>query len=204
MFSVWIGGVIMADNFYKAGEENDIPNTSNYMKFQDGDNRFRILGSFAEGTAIQGIQYWKTVEGTRKPVRIHRNDSVPMEELEINKFGEQDTPKFFWALPVWNYEEKRVQILEITQKTVLNFIKKQIDNPKWGNPRNYDFIVTKEKQGEKTVYTVTNDPKEDLDKTILKQYEDTSIDINKLFLGEDPFAGGKSADEISTDDVPSL
>ena len=45
----------MANDFYGKGEEYNIPSTSNYMRFLDGDNRFRILGAFSEGTAIQGI-----------------------------------------------------------------------------------------------------------------------------------------------------
>ena len=177
----------MMSDFYSKDEDYNIPSTSRYMRWQDGDNRFRILGAFSEGTAIQGIEYWKTIDDTRKPVRIHRTESVPVEELELNKFGEPDIPKFFWAFPVWNYAEKKVQILEITQKTILNYIKKVIDNPKWDDPRDYDFIVTREKQGEKTVYTVTNDPKEKLDKSIIDIYLDTPIRIGALFTGEDPF-----------------
>ena len=182
------------NDFYKKGEDMSIPVTSRYMRFVDGDNRFRILGAFSEGTAIQGIEYWKTVDGVRKPIRIHRTEAVPVEELELNKFGDPDIPKFFWAFPVWNYEDKKVQILEITQKTILNYIKKQIDNPKWGDPRDYDFIVTREKQGEKVIYTPSNDPKEKLDSKILDIYLSTSININALFEGNDPFKNSETVD----------
>ena len=190
----------MANDFYGKGEYN-FPSTSNYYRFLDGDNRFRILGAFSEGTAIQGIEYWKTINGTRKPIRIHRDQTVPVEELELNKFGDPDIPKFFWAFPVWNYEEKRVQILEITQKSILNYIKKVIDNPKWGDPRNFDFIVTREKQGEKVVYTVTNDPKEKLDKSIVELYTNTFCKIQRLFDGLDPWNANLESEKDLIDDA---
>ena len=112
------------NNFYAQSESYDIPSTSRHMKFEEEDNAFRILGAFSEKTAIQGVLYWKTVDGKRKPVRLKKNEdgafpSVPVNDLEINKFGEVDTPKYFWALPVWNYQEKKIQILEISQKTII-------------------------------------------------------------------------------------
>lgn len=187
-------------DFYQKGEEYDIPSTSNYMKFQEGDNRFRILGAFSENTAIQGVEYWTTVDDKRVPKRLHKGEPVPMDELEINKFGEQDIPKFFWTFPVWNYQEKRVQILEITQSTILTYIKKVIDNPKWGDPRDYDFIVTRTEVKGKTVYTLTNDPKEELDKEISELYKQMNINLEALFSGDDPFAS-KGA-KIDPKDVP--
>src|SRR5437660_1568381 len=99
----------MTQPFYAKDEQYAIPTTSNYMHFEEGDTVFRILGAFSEGTAIQGIEYWRTgADGKRKPVRLHRGEPVPVIELEINQFGEPDRPKFFWAFPVWNYQEKKV------------------------------------------------------------------------------------------------
>lgn len=181
-------------DFYNNEENYDTPETSNYMSFEEGDNKFRILGSFAEKTAIQGMLYWKTIEGKRKPVRFPKNPdgtvpSVPISDLETNKFGELDYPKYFWALPVWNYQAKKVQILEIKQKTIINAIKAYIGNKKWGNPRDYDINVFRGKEGEKTVYTVTVDPKEDVEESIIDSYVAMDINIQALFRGEDPFAG---------------
>lgn len=187
----------MSDFYGK--EEVEIPSTSNYFKFEDDDNVFRILGSFSEGSAIQGLEYWKTADNKRVPVRLAKKadgtfPSVPISELETNKFGDLDIPKYFWALPVWNYAEKKVQILEITQKTVLKGIKAYIANAKWGDPRDYDIIVNRGKEGEKTVYTVTVNPKEKLDKAIVEQYTNININIKALFEGEDPFATDESND----------
>lgn len=189
-------------DFY-GGENTDIPSTSNYMKFQEDDNVFRILGAFSEGTAIQGLLYWTTIEGKRKPVRLAKKadgtfPAVPMSELEENKFGDLDIPKYFWALPVYNYQEKKVQILEITQKSIIKGIKSFIGNSKWGDPRDYDIIVNRGKEGEKVVYTTTVNPKEKLDKAIIEQYTDMNINIKALFDGEDPF---QATDDITEDAV---
>jgi hypothetical protein len=188
-------------DFYAEGESYEIPSDSGYMSFEEGDNRFRILGSFREGTAIRGTSYWKTIEGARKPVRLKPNVVVPTHELEMNKFGEMDRPKHFWALPVWNYQEERVQILEITQKTILEVIKKQIDNPKWGDPRSYDFTVTRSEEKGKTKYSVTNDPKEEIDPGIVQAFKDMHINMQALYEGGDPFAAGKHAEAAEIADA---
>lgn len=194
------------NDFFSKDEVHDIPSTSNYFKFEEGDNQFRILGAFSEKTAIQGIEYWKTTEGKRAPVRLPRNadgsiPTVPISELEENKFGDLDMPKFFWAFPVWNYSEKKVQILEISQKTVLKSIRAYIENKKWGDPRDYDFIVNRGKEGEKTVYTVTVDPKEKIDSVIIDQYLSMDINIQALFEGQDPFTSSKGEDDQIADDA---
>lgn len=192
----------MAD-FYNKEDSYEIPSTSNYMRFEEGDNKFRILGAFSEGSAIQGLLYWTTIEGKRKPVRLAKKGDgtfpgVPVDQLEVNKFGDIDQPKYFWAMPVWNYAEKKVQILEITQKSILKVIQAQIVNPKWGDPRDYDIIVNRGKEGDKTVYTVTVDPKEKLDNAVIDQYINTSINIKALFSGDDPFM---SISDIAEDAV---
>ena len=175
------------NNFYNDNEDMDIPSVSNYMKFELGDNKFRILGSFKEGTAKQGIQYWETQGEKRMPIRISKGESVPANKLGINKFGDPEIPQFFWAFPVYNYKEKKVQILQIIQKTILKVIKSYIDNLKWGNPQEYDLIVTKTKNGDKTEYAVTVDPKEKLDEGIARMYKDIYINMDQWFESQDPF-----------------
>ena|SRR3990167_7791806 len=185
------------NDFFKKDEDYKIPVISNYFRFEDGDNRFRILGAFSEDTAIRGIEYWKTVDGKRVPVRLKMGVPVPTEELEMNQFGDPDMPKYFWAFPVWNYGEKKVQILEITQKTILTFIKKQIENKKWGDPRQYDFIVTRTKDKGKVNYTISNDPAEELESYITETYKKTYINMNALFDGTDPFRENSDPDIVN-------
>lgn len=157
---------------------------SRYMSFEDGENKFRILGS-----AITGMEYWVTVDGKRMPKRVKVGVNVPISELEENpKTGELDMPKYFWAFPVFNYADSKVQILEIKQKTIRQAIKSLIDNPKWGDPKKYDLTVTRVTEKGKTSYpSVTPDPKEDVDADILKEYKAMTINLDALYDGKDPF-----------------
>ncbi len=194
----------MKDDFLPADYSE--PNVSKYMSLEEGENRFRILPA-KEGktTLIMGWEYWKTIktpEGDkRKPVRVHANDTVPVKELELSPFtGELDLPKFFWAMAVYNYQTKSVQILEIKQKSIRKPIESLSRNAKWGSPTGYDLIVNQIVEGKKTSYTVQPDPKEEISKDILDEYTKVTLNLDALFDGADPFnsneeIGGKIADD---------
>jgi hypothetical protein len=91
----------------------DVPQSSTsgggkYMKLTQGANQFRIVGSFEDGTNIQGMLGWgEDEEGKRKPFRWKVGEEAP------RKFAEN--PKQFFALLVWNYDEECLQVLELTQ-----------------------------------------------------------------------------------------
>lgn len=165
-----------------------IPSTSQYMKFENGVNTFRILAK-----PIMGMEFWTTKtddKGVSKrfPNRKRMGETIKMSELEVNpESGKIDSPAHFWAMPVWNYKDKQIQILEIKQKTVLEAIKSYIDNPKWGSPTEYDITVTKTGEKLTTKYLVDHDPKEELDKEIAKQFKEMKINLEALFDGKDPF-----------------
>lgn len=171
-------------------EDYQEPVTSRYMKFEEGVNRFRVLPAKAgKQTLIMGWEYWVTVDGKRKPIRVSKDTQVPISKLETDpKTGELDMPKFFWALAVWNYAAKTVQILELKQKTVRQALTGLSKNPKWGSPTGYDLVVTQTVENSKVSYTVTPDPKEDADPAILEAYNSTPVDLEALFKSGDPFA----------------
>lgn len=175
-----------ANDFLPEGYQ--IPSTSQYMKFESGVNTFRILDK-----PIMGMEFWTTKtddKGVSKrfPNRKRMGETIKMSELEVNpESGKIDSPQHFWAMPVWNYKDKQIQILEIKQKTVLEAIKSYIDNPKWGSPTEYDITVTKTGEKLTTKYLVDHDPKEELDKEIAKQFKEMKINLEALFDGKDPF-----------------
>lgn len=161
-----------------------VPSTSKYMKFQDGVNLFRILDK-----PIIGMEFWQTKEdGSRKPVRRKMDEPILQSELEVDpRTGKPQNAKHFWAMPVWNYQEKKVQILEITQKTLQKAITGYFENPKWGNPTQYDISITKSGTSIETEYLIDHDPKEPIDKEIEKEYKSTKINLEALYKGENPF-----------------
>jgi hypothetical protein len=167
-----------------------LPDTSKYMKFKEGQNRFRALGE-----AIIGTEYWvEDEEGNRKPIRVPINTFIPMEKVSVNKYGKKQV-NFFMAFPVYNYASDSVQILEITQRTVQEGIMGLYNNPEWGDLTEYDVIVTQAKKGDRTIYpSIQANPKKKLDENIKELWANTYINLNKLFDGGDPFNKDESVD----------
>lgn len=164
---------------YKAPES-----TSHYMKLEDGENTFRVLGS-----AITGYEYWIEEGGKRTPNRVKSQDDLPKDVQQTQ--DRQKQAKHFWAFPVLNRQTSEVQILELTQKTLMKQIMGLVESKNWGDPKAYDLTITRRKTGSEArdvEYSVMPQPKEALDEGIAQYYKDLNIDLNKLFVGGDPFA----------------
>jgi hypothetical protein len=175
-----MGGFIPPETVIPAGK-------SLYTKFKSGDNRIRIVGQ-----AIIGWELW--VEG--KPVR--RKGSKPEfteEELanaDINKFtGKQKVPAYFWAFPIYNYDTKEVEVLEVTQKKVLKGIEGWLNDEDYGkDPKLYDLVVNRDDETDPVDYSVRAKPPKPLDEGIQAYVDERlkDIDVSALFKGDDPFA----------------
>jgi len=148
----------------------ELPKTQgNYMKLEDGENTFRVLGS-----AIIGYEYWNT---DSKPVRSKEQfTSVPANAKLPFK------SKHFWAFPVYSYKYKRVQVLELTQSTIMGAMQALIKNEKWGDPTKYDVTITRRGEKLDTEYSVMPEPH-----TPAPEVDMPEIDLEKLYTGEDPF-----------------
>lgn len=171
------------NTFLPAGYE--IPEVSNYMKFEIGENRFRALSS-----AITGSEYWVTDPKTNKrsPKRVRPDGRLPVEELELNpKTGEPEFPKHFWAFVVWNYKAKKIQILEITQKGIHKRLRSLVKDEDWGSPLNYDIVVKRSGEGLETEYEVIPKPAKETDPMILEEFSRAQINLEALYDGSDPF-----------------
>lgn len=161
-----------------------IPTTSNYMKFKEGDNTFRALSS-----AVVGYEYWrKNKEGKDEPVRSREMwDEMP-RDIKYNPDGTPTKINHFWAFVVYNYADKRIQILEITQKGIMKYMMSLVENPKWGKPTGYDLTVNRTGSGFDTEYTTVANPHCAVDSDVAEAYAHKKIDLSKLFTGEDPFS----------------
>jgi len=162
----------------------------NYMKLKKGANPIRILGP-----AITGFEYWNAAN---KPVRSPEGwDMAPLDMRE----GER--VKHFWAFPVWNYEVEKVQILQLTQKSIQGAIQAYVDNKKWGDPTKYDLVITRVGDGLETEYTTIAEPHSEAPKADI-----SGINLNALFKGEDPFTSKTDAgvqyptEDIKPEDIP--
>lgn len=160
-------------------ENYEVPELpSNYMKLEDGENKIRIMDK-----PVMGYEYWKTnKDKSRTPVRVRMGEPIPADEIEEN-----ETIKHFWAMPVYNYKDERIQLLEITQKSILKAIRILERSKDWGNPLEYDLLIVKEGQKLETKYTVQPVPPKKLDPAIIQLYKDMEINLEELFEGKDPF-----------------
>lgn len=160
----------------------EIPVDSNYLKLEKGDTRFRILDS-----AIVGTEYWTEIEGQNKPVRVRPGEVIPMEKVVVSPFTGKLNMNHFWMFPVWNYKAKKIQILEVTQKTIMQAINALIDNPKWGDPTGYDLTITRTEEGKQVKYAVMPDPKESIPTEAKTQLKSLGLNMEAIFDGRDPF-----------------
>ena len=175
----------MSDFLPKDYNPDEISNR--YMKFAQGDNKFRMLEA-----PIIGYLWWIHEDGTvvevgeqptkgNKPVR---RDKKSKEPLSVEIF---DCAKQFWAMPVWNYKEEKVQVLEITQKTILRTITNLFRDEDWGSPLEYDLKVTRTGEKLETEYQIVPLPKKELPAEAKKVFKEAKINVKALFDGGDPF-----------------
>ena len=168
-----------------------------YMKFKEGENVFRILS-----TPIHGAVGWTVVDGKKKPIRKRPGEAFAMNEVEMT---EKNSPKHFLAFAVWNYSEKRVQILEVTQSSIYGKINLYSKKSSWGDPTQYDFIVTKTGEGLATEYEVTPEPKSELAVDAQETWDKVklTLDLNRLYEGGDPFTPSTTkGEEIDVSQIP--
>lgn len=163
-------------------ENYESPKSSgHYMKFQDGENRIRILSR-----AIVGWEDWQD----KKPVRF-RMDSKPVKAIDPAK-----PIKHFWAFIVYNYNEEQVQILQITQAGIRKAIEALTRDQDWGKPHMYDLKIYKKGEGKETEYSVNPVPHKLLSETIERAFFDRPISLDALFDGQDPFSKENARFEV--------
>jgi hypothetical protein len=159
------------DNFLP--DNYEVPaSKDNYMKFIVGETRSRILCS-----PIIGYEFFTEA----KPIR---SKEFPKETPGIKQGGRV---KHFWAMVVWNYNLGCLQILEITQKTIMEAIIAFTKSPDYGSPLGFDITVTRTGEGLDTTYTVLPSIPKPVDDAIATAFTDSNIQLEKLYKGENPF-----------------
>ena len=174
----------------------EVPSSrENYMRFEEGDNKFRILCS-----PIIGWEAWVSDEqGGRKPIR------QPMDKpFSVDQVDAPEDIKHFWAMVVYNYNLKKIQILEITQKGIQKSIKALARDEDWGTPLNYDLVVVREGKDKSTTYSLNPKPAKKIDPGIARLYKNMQIDLYALYEGKDPFANKEENISVDPKDVPEV
>ena len=145
---------------------------SNYMKFEKGENKFRILSK-----PIIGWEDWEN----KKPLRFRMNEK-PDRAIDAQK-----PIKHFWAFICFNYSKNEIQIMEITQKSIQSAIEQLAKDADWGSPFEYDIKVIKEGDGMDTEYTINPVPHKLVSADILDAFHNKPCNLELLFDGKDPF-----------------
>lgn len=149
----------------------------NYTKITEEPLKFRVLTS--------PITWWGYFTNENKPKRSrYAFSSTP----DIKPDGKA---KEFWAFVIWNYTEKKIQVMEITQQTIKKAIWDLVKDVDFGDPKEYDLKISKTGKGKETKYTLLALGKSDFAPegeevdAILK--EANSIRLEALYDGDDPF-----------------
>lgn len=163
-----------------------------YMRFKLGQNKFRILSS-----PVSGFVFWNE---ENKPTRLKEYPTaVPTTIRKDSKI------KYFLAFCVWNFETKAVEILEITQSSIISAIQELVTSEEWGEPTGYSITVGRKGEGLETEYSVVPSPAKETPTDIIKAFKDKNIRLEALFDGSNPFAAPEvksDATEDITTEVP--
>ena len=99
--------------------------------------------------------------------------------------------KFFIAVPVFNLENGKVQVLQITQKSILKELDAISQLEDYSNLLEWDFIISKKGSGLTTEYAVRPAPRkkgsqEHVDAAWIEAKE-AGFDLERLLTGGNPF-----------------
>ena len=178
-------------NFFEQGHE--IPDKRNqFMKFVQGKNRIRFVGNPISGFVFYGKIKREDGSEALKPYRRRESEGEFSLEEMINRDvrmkpdGEIEGQKYFVMGLVYNHQKEKLQVLEITQKSILKALKSYVESEEYGHPSGYDLTIEKKGDGLNTEYTVIVSPPKPLSDQIVEAVGNTSCDLQKIFDGEYP------------------
>ncbi len=165
-------------------------------KLPDGGSvRFAMLSD----EPLEGYEVWGQANGTNKPFRFAEEPTYEDILVEMGEFepregrggpGTADV-KFFIALPVYSYDSGKVQVLQLTQKSIIKEIDAISQMEDYESLLDWDFTISKKGSGLTTEYTVRPAPRkkgsqEHIDAAWLEAKSE-GFDISRLLEGQNPF-----------------
>ena len=176
--------------------EDNQDNNKPYWTFNKkpaGPYKFRILG-----VPLEGYIQWetrnvevtdeagkKTMKEKRFPIRSFPDEKpIPIDP--------NHPARKFWTFPIWNYQTSRVELWEITQKTMMRRLTDLNTSEDFGALIDYDIRVKKiimELTGgkQKVEYTIDALFPKPLAQEIIQCIEKTPIRMSALYESKDPF-----------------
>ena len=144
-------------------------------KIPEGEEvRVRVLG-----TGIGGLEDWKEGDdGKNMPVRYReREKPVP--------FNQAKPIKKFLAVVVWNYDLEMIQILSITQASVIKTLRGFEE--KKGDLTDYDLRMIRTGAGKLSKYTILTGNNSEIPAEAKEALKHRPVDLEAMYEGKDPF-----------------
>ena len=169
----------------------------NPSKIQSGGNvRFALL----DDQPLEFFECWGESSEGIKPFRFAEDPSPEDIEEEmgadfkrrLNREGTApEKVKFAIAVPVYNYDTSSVQILQLTQKSLINELDSISQMEDYADLVAWDFVLGKDGVGLETRYSLRTAPRkkgaqEDIE-TAWTESRDSGFDISRLLTGDNPF-----------------
>ena len=170
----------------------------NPSKIQSGSSvRFALLSD----QPLEFFECWGEAEdGSVKPFRFAEDpsDADIKEEMgdaysrRLNREGTApEGVKFAIAAPVYNFDTEGVQIMQLSQKSIIRELDGISQMEDYANLLEHDFVLGKEGNGLNTEYSLRPVPrKKGSDKAIggaWAEAKDGGFEIGRLLTGENPF-----------------
>jgi hypothetical protein len=138
-------------------------------------------------------------DGKAKPFRFPQEPTPDDISVEMGDFTRRlnregtgpEAVKFALALPVFNYEAAEVQVLNLTQKSIIRELDGISQTEDYEDITATDFTLGKEGSGLNTEYKLLPVPrKKGSDATLAAAWEEaksTGFDLERLLVGGNPF-----------------
>ena len=99
--------------------------------------------------------------------------------------------KFAIAVPVYNHDTSKVQILQLSQKSIIRELDSISQMEDYSNLLEWDFVLGKEGNGLNTEYSLRAVPrKKNTEPTVQEAWKEVQaggFDISRLLSGTNPF-----------------
>jgi hypothetical protein len=154
---------------------------SQYFKMkEEGSYLVRILTP-----KDQVIAYW--VDFSQKEDGSYSKNIYPYQEDGQKPTEASQEAKLNWALAIFNKDTNQVQIWEIPQKSIKNFLLSIVRGKIKNDYTKFDIQITKTGKGIDTEYSLLTGDTELLNKEELEIVKNTKFNLNLMEKGENPF-----------------
>tara|TARA_R100000781_G_C4068208_1_gene123531 strand:+ start:424 stop:1008 length:585 start_codon:yes stop_codon:yes gene_type:complete len=170
----------------------------NPSKIQSGSSaRFALL----DDNPLEFYEVWgDATDGGVKPFRFSDDPTPDDIEAELgsdytrrlNRDGTApEAVKFAIAVPVYNHDTNKIQILQLSQKSIIRELDSISQMEDYSNLLEWDFVLGKEGNGLNTEYSLRAVPrKKNTEPAIQEAWKEVQaggFDISRLLSGTNPF-----------------